>query len=737
MNRSGFTLFEVGISTVLIALGILTLALFLPVGIKAQQKARFEIYAATKSLDMVEQFVSQGFNLSLPGGRFQIQLEADEPWNCIAGYKAYTPDLETSITDIRSSIYPLPRVIAERLMSANDEIRHILDAGGNLYYSNPLPTHGIKPDTSYAIRPPSEAQRLVFAITGYPQQNAIPYLPWKAWPYYIPYPSPPMVNMPRERKYGQTRTYDSWEIGSDSAGQTGDDPDIVYAYTCDFADFDKPGNSNRSGMYHYADLATSDPDAWLSAKHVMALALWYAYRKRDLSPNPAAFNSFISGTATAADVATYGDDPNLVRAMRFLAYAGMIMTKWYTLDSQPAQGTIPALPGLTRGVPIPGNEPGPGGIARPADLATLYASGTVDFIGNPSAQLPYFPDANELPVVTIDPLPSGVADPDFPTHPLVGHFPVTLTRIQNWHETSLALAMRFAANHPYDWRVLRPSNRAIMMDHPLIQYDMLSPAVSGIIAGTTSDPRIPGGPVAARQWRPVAARDDLIAGRNAAGDAVDWNALKGDIRHFSLTDTFAASERCRQIVCWTVDWQGYADSETAPSAPVDASRYPRMSPNITGDPYDSPGSFTGYYMGKLRGQYGYNPSVRFMDKLQPLSRNPEKFMAFVKPVDSWATGTEVRRWVMGLDLSDGNNGDQDALSVVGDDFDTWDTGGYLHPNYAATRSDPRAIFSGIYGADRNWNQRLDRGPIDPGIRLRAIEVGRFNVYDPRLALSLR
>src|SRR5260221_2019677 len=47
----------------------------------------------------------------------------------------------------------------------------------------------------------------------------------------------------------------------------------------------------------------------------------------------------------------------------------------------------------------------------------------------------------------------------------------------------------------------------------------------------------------------------------------------GDPAHATLTAPFAPAERCRQIVFWAVDWQSYEDFETAPSAPVDASKY--------------------------------------------------------------------------------------------------------------------------------------------------------------------
>jgi hypothetical protein len=51
--------------------------------------------------------------------------------------------------------------------------------------------------------------------------------------------------------------------------------------------------------------------------------------------------------------------------------------------------------------------------------------------------------------------------------------------------------------------------------------------------------------------------------------------------------------------------------------------------------------------------------------------------------------------------------------------------------------DPKAILSGLYGGDRDADQLLDRGKLPSSVRLRAREVARFVVYDPRLAITVR
>jgi hypothetical protein len=51
--------------------------------------------------------------------------------------------------------------------------------------------------------------------------------------------------------------------------------------------------------------------------------------------------------------------------------------------------------------------------------------------------------------------------------------------------------------------------------------------------------------------------------------------------------------------------------------------------------------------------------------------------------------------------------------------------------------DQRKTFNGLFGADRNFNKKIDRGALPRSVRMRAIEVARFNFYDPRIPCLLR
>src|SRR4051812_33134962 len=57
-RAAAFTLFEVAISLALVAIGVTTVMLVFPVGVKAQQVARLRVLAAVKAVEMVESFAA-------------------------------------------------------------------------------------------------------------------------------------------------------------------------------------------------------------------------------------------------------------------------------------------------------------------------------------------------------------------------------------------------------------------------------------------------------------------------------------------------------------------------------------------------------------------------------------------------------------------------------------------------------------------------------------------------------
>jgi hypothetical protein len=202
--------------------------------------------------------------------------------------------------------------------------------------------------------------------------------------------------------------------------------------------------------------------------------------------------------------------------------------------------------------------------------------------------------------------------------------------------------------------------------------------------------------------------------------------LFGDQDHFNLTAPFTASERCREIVMWSVDWQSYEDFELAPSAPVDASRYPIAGP--LGKPGSVPTSQTCTFDERMS-------VLRFRDDRLYTFRNPEKSLLFYPQmkngglfdIKSQPTGTDMTtHMIQNNEMFDGTS----AGYGVSQDL------GGLYPDQGPVKVN-REVFSGLYGGDRNFNKKLDRGPVPKSVRLRALPVARFNFYDPRVQAVLR
>lgn len=205
-SRQGFTLGEVVISIAVLATAILSVALVLPWGLKAQAQSRYQIYASTKVLDIVDAVVAtpdgtfaRRFDRFNPndnnrprgiGGRLRRLMIFNAPWQF---------DYEQRMLSRSGNHYALPVEIARRLDSPNDEIQDILDDGGYLFYTNTAAIREFNQDRGYTYQDQAKAARqdqndlqtLVFAVKGSAQQNLLPVHPFIKWPYYELYPFPP------------------------------------------------------------------------------------------------------------------------------------------------------------------------------------------------------------------------------------------------------------------------------------------------------------------------------------------------------------------------------------------------------------------------------------------------------------------------------------------------------------------------------------------------------------------
>ena len=706
-SRAAFTLFEVAISLVIVTFGVVSAMMLIPSGIKAQTMARMQILAAAKAEEMLEAFTHT--NIASPG----CDTEGAQLWDVPIGHRSQSWDIECRLGNHRYGLMPVPRDIAMRLDSDGDEIHRIISEGGNLYYSQPAATTNTV-SQGQPQWPATEAQRLIIAITGYAQQNAVHALPVKNWPYYTPMPSPPLHTYRAADHFLVTafgssshpathRLWHHWPTGNSNhavypwEARQGHDPDVqkvyewrendlfygYFPYACGRRWDDVSTNQDATALWNppatklagsAAGIDGSYPSRESCLRYVQAAA-WYFRQKL-----PGVAIDTI-GDPYADYVLAENERWKEVQAYRFLAHAAICLTGWYSLND--ASDTAD----LTRGV--------------------------------------------RIPTVTLD---AKAGAPDFT---------ITHNLLRYYHERALKLAHDFAARYPYDWSVPRPASRAIMMDHPLIQYDLFNaPYPEGRVMPPMAG-NDPYGPLATifgrsasdnpRQWRPITPEPvrNLGTSMSYPGRQLDGTlgngvpaVLFGDRRHFNLTMPFAAEERCREIVFWAADWLAYEDSETAPSAPIDSSLFPIAAP---------------LYHTPLGGPPTYNErlaKLQFRDNRLPTYRNPEKVLLFY-PNKSDGSFVDVLALATGTAME----GHMIMNSVVVDNSNTYYPDEAVKPNpngrNVQNQRWAREVFGGRYGADRNFNRVLDRGPLKPSVRLYATQVARFNFYDPRVPAVVR
>ena len=574
-TRRGFTLFEVAISLVIMAVGVLSVLMLMPIGIKAQQVARFQVLASAKAIEIMSVSANQWKKWD------QQMLEGQMLGQVSINQAAHTPMIEQKMSNWRHGTFPVPIEIARRLDSDNDEIQTILAQGGYLFYSSPRPiasadeanlgnedswllNGGATPPTLEDREISNESQRLVYAFVGPAQQPALANHPCKAWPYYDWYPTPPRPRSPMDSSTPNSRHEDSWRLNS-----------------------------------------------WPNLEGFKAVAAAWDTAAKPSAPTPPA--------PAKADVVAYRD-----RAKELVGLVGVSMT-----------------------ADVPQDPPG--------DAYTKVDAWKVLAVG-------YLAQANVwLTYNTFAPTTSELA----------------LAR--DTHEVAMKWLHRHVTTDPYDWGIDRSLNFQSGWDHPLLQYQLFSDTSALAPASFFTVPSNND-----RSWFVLSAQPVINAGTSSSygvtavksgeiqpGVAARPNGNRDEINSswgnhsaagtFNLTDAFQPADRCRQLVFWAVDWKSYADAETAPSAPQDASRFP----------YNSDG------------KVAYNDNAHKF-------RNPERFFVF----------------------------------------------NATHDKFVDSSSD-RNIALGMFGADRNGNRRLDIGPVPASVRMRAVSVSRFNVYNPRVWSGLR
>ncbi len=211
-TTAAFTLFEVAISLAIVAVAVIGSALVMTGGLRAQEASRFRLYAAAKAIEMADVYAQADHQF------LRQAYEADE-----LGRSPFTwnqTDLERALQGGWFGTLVLPDTVARRLDSNGDEIAHLLDAGGKLFYASPRPAmaadgeageYYTKGWTGIDLRLASEAQKQVIGVIGPAQQDALLCHPCIGWPYHSFYPSPPDVIFGEAKGWTQSPERDAWE----------------------------------------------------------------------------------------------------------------------------------------------------------------------------------------------------------------------------------------------------------------------------------------------------------------------------------------------------------------------------------------------------------------------------------------------------------------------------------------------------------------------------------------------
>ncbi len=270
------------------------------------------------------------------------------------------------------------------------------------------------------------------------------------------------------------------------------------------------------------------------------------------------------------------------------------------------------------------------------------------------------------------------------TAPQITIAPGASTYADAAYASASAWMMRYSATDPYDWGMARDGTHQSAWDYPLLQFDLFPSASFPLYtsASVTSDPA----------WR-----DDVswrVVGREQARNVGQarghhgWAPLIapnkpnidqswGDPSHFTLCRAFQPSERARQLVCFSVDWQAYEDFEEQPAAPQDSGF----------GIFDSQGVQVG---SEAYGLLHCERAYFFRNQNRDGIANTEADFA----IHQWGEGQ-------------------------------------------ANAPSRKATMLGLFGADRNGDGEYDRGPLPTSTRMKAVTVTRFNFYDRIVPFSIK
>lgn len=244
------------------------------------------------------------------------------------------------------------------------------------------------------------------------------------------------------------------------------------------------------------------------------------------------------------------------------------------------------------------------------------------------------------------------------------------------YEACVAWVRRATTTNPYNWGVARHLSTMTAWDYPLLQHDVFpGGSFAEFLDSATGDRgyRIVS-PVPVTHHGQARGVYGNYADRRLELIPANYDKIRnnwGNSDHFVLTRRFDPSERLRQVVFWSVDWQSYEDFESLPAPEHDASMC-------------------------FRDSKGVHVSADWWG-----IRTPERGLY-------WDSAARTSRAGSTRNANGGNQS-----------YDAWTDSVEYKAGY----------FMGIHGADRNGNKAFDRGPVPASVRLRATQIARFPIYD--------
>lgn len=706
LHRHAITLVEVVASVSIIGFAVAAVFLAFGTGLRMQEETRAKLLASTIAMKFFDDFANM-----YPGGHHK----AVEARSLVENGELHTTRMEAEriMSDWQSGCGSVPRTIASRLDSDDDEIGRLLRAGGNLHFL--ISGHGrVTAGASNAsagfseigeTRLPRETSRLVFAIIGHDQANSLFNHPILAWPYYLNYPHPPSAYVRdvwiRENWPGRVEFERFWKYCTGTWNET--DPDFCtaiaepvngqyydklnrfHADTIAVADFGASRAEMRKQVEILMDLAQdvqaavwpaglidSSLSATITAQVDAAVPLNATGRRRQLValppalPNPDAMaNGWCDLTGDAA-IAAY-PRPWQVQAASFVAWAALLRTST-VLDGGP---------GLT---------PGPESAS--------------------AEQERFFGEA---------------------------------------HRRALMWACRYAAASPYDWGAPRPWNRMLGWDHPLLEWDLFPLKIRS--SGSPGDPEVPN-----------FATTATYAHFQGNATYPTANAAAGGRDSLFFMGTAADLDRQFKVVSPVPRWLTFDPAAPASTAPrslaVGSPAWADFMPTSLGMPqgiHNHAGPFSwgtrysakylpravqyirdglGGNPGTLMDSWGTNARSTLCAPFQAAERTRELVFWYVdwQGYQDWERGTSSNADAASATLS--TRGDQIYRGRGGIELGMtsptyWDPTDPACPGYAGPRDIDRDGVSG------------ESGPVPPSVRLRARTIARYPIYDPRLLMALR